>query len=575
MSIATEFESTRENVQKAYTSLNKLGETASNKNIENISSLVDNIYHRLPKTTYQTGTNINLGKTLKAVVQYEDDKVLYGDTSQETTTGKNKLSPTQNFNETINGINYIGDNGEYSINGTITGESSSNFYDVDNYVIQDKDYLHFMNITSNSNASFKLYFSDETIRTLSFSSTNRIFDLSTSQGKTLTKIGFAFIGGLGESVNITLKPMIINNVSVATPFEKYTGGIPSPNPSFPENINVVTGTQEVVVRGKNLLKLANGSKTDRGITGTITNYNELTWSGTPTTTWCDIIERQSLFLKAGTYKFSINQATPNGERIQLLFYKDSTSSATTYTIWGGQTNVTCTFTDDITEVRGALANLTSGTSTNVSVKMQIEEGSTATTYEPYITPTTYQLHLGSLELAKIGTYQDYIYFDVDEGKWYKKGYIGKITYNGTEQTWYDEGGGAPYTTNVANSIISTSNSNPPLVYCNYFTPISYNSTWTNYSSLLTTSSASGGNTSKIKIRYTDVESLSAFKTWLGTHNTLVYYVLATATDEEITDETLIQDLDNIYSMMSVEGTTIIEVSGNLPAPIKVRAVKGE
>lgn len=44
------------------------------------------------------------------------------------------------------------------------------------------------------------------------------------------------------------------------------GGIPSPNPSFPENVNVVTGTQEVEVRGKQLLNPEN-NQNNWGIVG--------------------------------------------------------------------------------------------------------------------------------------------------------------------------------------------------------------------------------------------------------------------------------------------------------------------
>lgn len=39
--------------------------------------------------------------------------------------------------------------------------------------------------------------------------------------------------------------------STATSYEPYVGGIPSPNPDYPQNINVVTGTQTVSVNGTN------------------------------------------------------------------------------------------------------------------------------------------------------------------------------------------------------------------------------------------------------------------------------------------------------------------------------------
>ena len=70
-------------------------------------------------------------------------------------------------------------------------------------------------------------------------------------------------------------------------------------------------------------------------------------------------------------------------------------------------------------------------------------------------------------------------------------------------------------------------------------------------------------------------SLSNFTTWLATHNLEIYYALATPTDTEITDETLINQLNAWYNAHSLNGTTIVTSNGNLPMIIKVRGLKGE
>lgn len=54
----------------------------------------------------------------------------------------------------------------------------------------------------------------------------------------------------GESKTITRK-FQLEKSSSATSWEKYVGGVPSPSPSYPQNINVVTGTQTVSVNGTN------------------------------------------------------------------------------------------------------------------------------------------------------------------------------------------------------------------------------------------------------------------------------------------------------------------------------------
>ena len=82
---------------------------------------IDNILRQWPKTEYQIGTNINLGKTIEAVVQYEDDKVLYGDTSQETTNGYNLWGGFNDFTKTQGNVTF-----STKTNGTITAKGTSN-----------------------------------------------------------------------------------------------------------------------------------------------------------------------------------------------------------------------------------------------------------------------------------------------------------------------------------------------------------------------------------------------------------------------------------------------------------------
>ena len=46
------------------------------------------------------------------------------------------------------------------------------------------------------------------------------------------------------------------------------------------------------------------------------------------------------------------------------------------------------------------------------------------------------------------------------------------------------------------------------------------------------------------------------KAWLLTHNTSVYYVLATPEYTEITNTELIEDLETLYTAKSQDGTTV-------------------
>ena len=374
----------------------------------------------------------------------------------------------------------------------------------------------------------------------------------------------------GNSNNITYEFQLwlcegTNN----TIYEKYTNGA-SPNPTFPQPISVVTGTQEVAVKGKNLFD-KNSALKNKTFTGqdVVSDSTGLYIS--------DYIK-----VKPNT-AYYVNQycsvVLGLDENKNSLGYIRNTSQAGSFTTSSG-----CEY------VRVRLYNTSIDMETAIN-NAQLEEGSTATSYEPYITPTTYQVHLGNLELAKIGnyqvhlgslelasigTYQDYIYFDVDEGKWYKHNLIGKLTLNGNETDM-----AAQQATNSPNytyfytafydSLIK------PNVYdgiCNKFV---VRKSSMQVGTQVDSDTINIGDNGYAKIRCMILSSrlesadLSGVRQWLANNLPIIYYISATATDEEITDETLIQDLDNIYAMMSVEGTTIIEVSGNLSANIKVRA----
>lgn len=239
---------------------------------------------------------------------------------------------------------------------------------------------------------------------------------------------------------------------------------------------------------------------------------------------------------------------------------------------------------------------------NIVIEIQIEANSSATSFEPYVGGTaspnpdypqavqtvtgentltisdgqgneqSYPISLGSIELCKIGTYQDYIY--KSDGKWYVHKAVGKAVLDGSE-AWYNAGGNAPFGLVIDGALITTSDDEPPLVYCDKFYPVSQNASWSSYSSLISTNTITI-STNTIRIRYTDMASLSAFQTWLGSNNTTLYYVLATPVDEEITNAALIEQLNDIaeqahaYKTRTYVGSTY--ATGNEPFIIAATVV---
>lgn len=179
--------------------------------------------------------------------------------------------------------------------------------------------------------------------------------------------------------------------------------------------------------------------------------------------------------------------------------------------------------------------------------LQVEESSQASTYAPYY----------NYELCKIGDYQDYIYKSGDD--WYVHKAIGKITYTGdSSENWqYSSTSPGPFRIAIPNAKYYTSNNVAPLVYCDYYTPAIWSSI-TPYNYAVT-----AFNNNVLPFRNKDITSLDAWKTWLSSHNTTVYYPFATPADTKITDNTLISQLDAIHQFLARYGYNAT-VTGNLP-----------
>jgi len=165
--------------------------------------------------------------------------------------------------------------------------------------------------------------------------------------------------------------------------------------------------------------------------------------------------------------------------------------------------------------------------------LQVEKGTKSNSYTPFgITP---------IELCKIGTYQDYIY---KEGKkWYKYGAIGKYAFTGNENwgLFFNTNGVFVNQTEIS-ALSDTTGTN---FMSNYFAN-TYSRSYIR-SHLDTIDNVFSVNGVEVVMANKDLTSASDFKTWLSTHNTIVYYVLATPTTTEITDSTLIEQLETLKS----------------------------
>lgn len=132
------------------------------------------------------------------------------------------------------------------------------------------------------------------------------------------------------------------------------------------------------------------------------------------------------------------------------------------------------------------------------------------------------------------------------GMWYKREYIGKVVLNGQE-SWNTSGiSNVFYIATITN--YATTNNVP---FATYYKGVS-NVTGASNMGIQANNTVAfinkdGATTPRFYIHDTTFSTPAELKTWLSTHNTTVYYVLATPQDVQITDTTLINQLNDIYN----------------------------
>ena len=192
--------------------------------------------------------------------------------------------------------------------------------------------------------------------------------------------------------------------------------------------------------------------------------------------------------------------------------------------------------------------------------IQVELGSEATKYVSY--------DPDPIELCKIGNYQDYFYRDNSKGKWYLHKETGKLVLDGSEN-WSYSSSNLVFYTDVINTL-AIRNSN---IFCDRFKKVANSTTFANMNNGEIITQADNNVNARLVCKYTNITSAADFKTWLASNNVIVYYVLATATDTEITDTTLISQLEAIYNAPLYEETNITQENNDLPMVLDIIACK--
>ena len=207
------------------------------------------------------------------------DMVLYGRSEQKRYSGKNLLNPTLQTT-TQNGVTCTNNgDGTYTVNGTATGIAVFIVYYNFADVYGSASSLKMVGCPSGGSA--QKYF----LRSYRIGGNPEILDeygsgISIGSFKE-SESSIAIIVKSGATVNnLIFKPMLTTDTTATyADFEPYTGGIPSPNPDYPQEIKSVVNPT-VKVCGKNLLKATLQTATVNGVTCTNNGDGTYTLNGT-------------------------------------------------------------------------------------------------------------------------------------------------------------------------------------------------------------------------------------------------------------------------------------------------------
>lgn len=380
--------------------------------------------------------------------------------------------------------------------------------------------------------------------------------------------------GTEVSLNTVKGRMLINEKG-----NTIQDGTPTPNNEVP--IKVVTGENTVIVGGINKYssEIEQGGFFSTGLNADSNNR---------------IRSKDYIEVKPNTtYTISANTITSNTLQVSISEYtqNDYTTPRINSTAW---TTLPYTFTtqSNTKYIRNLFkfSNENNLVPSDVNL-VQLQTGSTATPYEPYISPISKQLDLGDIELAEIGTVNDVLfhavngdkYYDslsaedkatLDVGDWYKSGKIGKVVFSNNDSFTenYSSSSRTGFTYTIDNIKPYTTASEVPKLLTTKFIAVSMNASWNKYNMSMVNYSGS---------QRAVVFLIEPNKTVTDIHIILdgepLYYLLENVIYTKITNTSLISQLEDIDNLMSNNGTTIISTSseeGNANLILSVSALKG-
>ena len=335
----------------------------------------------------EDGTLLNFNSPYNAPLDKLDIK---GNTTQQTYTGKNLLKVYRtSATATSNGITCTYNPSEQSLsfNGTCSTDNTTfNFAGNDFNLISGTTKANAYYVSGSVSGYCRARFFDSNyggivLNLADLSSSNKIASLVSNSTFTLdhTRASIRFESGSVVS-NFKIKFMVAD--SADTTYEPYVGGVPAPNPDYPQPVQTTTGYNEVKICGKNLLdssSFINAYYDDSGTMHTNANANALF--------------NNYIFVQPST---SYTYSSSHSNRNMAVSYFTSSFTFISRDIARNGNKLTFTTPNNCVCIR-LQANYDDSTTMNESVvqsmNLQLELGSTDTSFEAY-QGQSYEVNLG-------------------------------------------------------------------------------------------------------------------------------------------------------------------------------------
>lgn len=223
--------------------LGRIWDLADYYGVERRGKLVSQVLRELPQLVNRSPESNLISDLLNLTMRYSKYLSLTGAYSQETTTGANLLEPlptTDGETKIVNGVSITQNNMNFIISGTsISSGGRGTFFAK---ALLPAGRYYFSGETTNENAVLCLttYNTSEPIK-----SGAGVFKLAE---ETEIGFGFNFVPDITYNENVDVQ---INIGTTSLPYEPYTGGAPSPNPDYAQEMQAVE-ISELKSRGRNL-----------------------------------------------------------------------------------------------------------------------------------------------------------------------------------------------------------------------------------------------------------------------------------------------------------------------------------